>query len=184
MKITSRFIHRNLAYFYFGLLISFAFSGILNNHKDSWQIPVDYTYQTKNFNIPLPVNKLKFKNKKYVKMKAQQWYPKSTFLGYRIRNNSLRAFYKDNTIIDMDLEYGMGEIEYRRKVPVLGHAIFLHKSSNNFWVWYSDIFALSIITIAIAGILIPKGKNSFKKQGWKIALAGLIFPLLFLFLFA
>jgi len=184
MKITKRKIHRNFAYFYFGLIISFAFSGILNNHRDSWNVPINYTYETKNFNIPLPVVKSKFSNKKYVAIQAKKWHSDSDYEGYRIRNNALRAFYKDNTIIDLDLENGMGEIEFRRKVPITGHAIFLHKSGNSWWVWYSDIFALSLITIAITGVLMPSGKNSFKKSGWKLTLMGLIFPLLFLFLFA
>ncbi|UCE93199.1 MAG: hypothetical protein JSV73_10360 [Flavobacteriaceae bacterium] len=39
-----------------------------------------------------------------------------------------------------------------------------------------------MILIAVTGILIPSGKNGFKQRGWKLALAGLIFPLIFLFL--
>jgi len=184
MKIKKRAIQRNFAYFYFGLIITFAFSGILNNFRNTIDIPVNYTYESKDFNIPFPINKSNFKNKKYVTKIAKKWNPDSDFEGYRIRANNLRAFYKENTIVDLDLESGMGIIEYRRKVPIIGHSIFLHKSSNNWWVWYSDIFALSLIIIAITGILMPSGKYGFKKQGWKLTLLGLIFPLLFLYLFA
>ena len=41
------------------------------------------------------------------------------------------------------------------------------------------VFAM--ILIAITGMMIPMGKNGFKTRGWKLMLAGLIFPLLFLF---
>jgi hypothetical protein len=40
---------------------------------------------------------------------------------------------------------------------------------------------LSLITIAITGaIMIPAGKFTFKKRGWKLATAGLLVPLLIL----
>jgi hypothetical protein len=55
----------------------------------------------------------------------------------------------------------------------------LHKNTSNFWIYYSDIFALSLITIALTGtIMIKGGKFSWKNRGWKLAIAGIIFPLL------
>jgi len=178
-----REIHRTLGFFYVGLIISFAISGILNNHRNTWRIPMNYTYETKEFEIPVPVNKADFKDKKYVAQLAKKWYPEAAFNGYRIRGDELRAFYKDNTIVDLNLFMGVGKIEYRRKTPVLGHTLFLHKFSNDFWVFYSDIFSISLIVIAITGLLLPRGKNSFKKTGWKITLLGLLIPILFLIFF-
>jgi hypothetical protein len=32
--------------------------------------------------------------------------------------------------------------------------------------------------------MIPKGRLSFKERGWKLALAGIVFPILFLIIFA
>jgi hypothetical protein len=61
--------------------------------------------------------------------------------------------------------------------------MYLHKTTNKFWIWYSDIFGAAMLLIAITGILIPTGKKGFNKRGWKLALAGLIFPLLFLIFF-
>jgi hypothetical protein len=184
MKIKYRIIHRNLAYFYVGLIISFAFSGILNNHRNDWDIEQNYTYQTEDFEVPIPVSKREYSNREKVTLLAEKWHPDSKYLGYRVRNNQLRAFYQDNTIIDLDLETGMGTIEFRRKKPIIGHTMFLHKFSNNYWKIYSDIFAISLIIIAVTGMSIPMGKNGFKKRGWKLMLLGLIIPIVFLFLFA
>ena len=44
--LKARNLHRDLGYFYIGLIISFAFSGILMNHRDSWH-PEKYTVATK-----------------------------------------------------------------------------------------------------------------------------------------
>jgi hypothetical protein len=55
----------------------------------------------------------------------------------------------------------------------------LHKTNSNWWIYYGDLFGISLITIAITGmIMLPSGKLSFKRRGWKLAIAGLIFPLL------
>ena len=46
--------------------------------------------------------------------------------------------------------------------------------------WYSDIFGVAIIVIAVTGMLIPAGKFGFGQRGWKYMLVGLVFPLVFL----
>ena len=182
-KINKRELHRVLAFFYVGLIISFAFSGILNNHRNTWNLHTNYIYETKEFKIKLPIVKKDFNSKTKVAEMAKKWYPEAKFLGYRIKNDRLRAFYKDNTIVDLNLFLGIGEIEYRRKTPIIGHTKFLHKFTNDFWVVYSDIFAGSLILIAITGLMLPRGKNSFRKSGWKITLLGLLVPIIILILF-
>ena len=107
-----------------------------------------------------------------------------TYDGHRIRDNKLRVYFKNNVILDTDLKTGKGSLEYKRKVPFIGHTMYLHKSTNSFWIWYSDIFGVAMLVIAITGILIPAGKNGFKSRGWKFAVAGMIIPLLFLILFS
>jgi hypothetical protein len=60
-----------------------------------------------------------------------------------------------------------------------------HRNTSDFWIYYSDIFALSLITITLTGtIMVKGGKFSWKNRGWKLAITGLIFPLLFLILFS
>jgi hypothetical protein len=54
--------------------------------------------------------------------------------------------------------------------------------THRIWIYYSDIFAISLILIALTGTLMIKaGKFSWKNRGWKLAVAGVVFPLLFLF---
>jgi len=67
------------------------------------------------------------------------------------------------------------------KTPITSQTMKLHKNTSNWWIYYSDIFGISLITIAITGtIMIPAGRFTFKKRGWKLALAGLIVPILIL----
>ncbi|HAC24923.1 MAG TPA: hypothetical protein DCE81_08415, partial [Cytophagales bacterium] len=48
MKLTARNTHRDLAYFYLGLIIAFSLSGIFLNHRQAWN-PRRYTYDTREF---------------------------------------------------------------------------------------------------------------------------------------
>ena len=179
-KITNRALHRDLAYFYVGLILAFAFSGIILNHRQDWY-PMDYAYESKEVTLNLPANQDEITEDlvKQFKLGDDLKYD-----GHRVRGKQLRVYYKDNVILDANIETGKGVLEFKRKVPFIGHTMYLHKSTNNFWVWYSDIFGLAMIVIAITGVLIPAGKFGFKQRGWKLMLLGLIFPVLFLVLFS
>ncbi|MBT8301647.1 MAG: PepSY-associated TM helix domain-containing protein, partial [Maribacter sp.] len=134
--------------------------------------------------LEIPVDVAQLDSQEYIKAISSQWDLEDDYDSHRIRENELRVYYKDNVILDADITTGKGLIEYKRKVPFLGHTMFLHKTTNSFWIWYSDIFGAAMLVIAITGMLIAKGKNSFGERGWKLALAGLLFPLFFLILFA
>ena len=145
---------------------------------------MDYSYETKTIEIEIPQDITVLDSEDYITGISSKWDLEDAYDGHRIQENELRVYYKDNIILDADINTGKGKIEYKRKVPFLGHTMYLHKNTNNFWIWYSDIFGIAMLVIAITGMLITKGKNSFMQRGWKLALAGLMFPILFLILFS
>ena len=53
MNLKARNLHRDLGYFYIGLIISFALSGILMNHRDQFHAE-KYNVETKNIEVKLP----------------------------------------------------------------------------------------------------------------------------------
>ena len=179
MKVTNRSLHRDIAYFYVGLLIAFSFSGIILNHRQDWY-PMDYTYDSKEVALVLPAEEKEI-TKEYL-MNATKTLD-AEYDGHRVRNGSLRVYFKGNGILDMKLNENKGTLEFKRKVPFLGQTMYLHKTTNNFWIWYSDIFGVAMLVIAFTGMFIPTGKKGFKKRGWMLAIAGMLFPLLFLLLF-
>ncbi len=178
MNITNRSLHRDLAYFYLGLIVAFSFSGIILNHREDWY-PMDYTYESSPYELALPTDDAQLTDE-FLEDATQSL---GKYDGHRVREGKLRVYFKDNAILDVDVQTGIGTIEYKRKVPLLGHTMYLHKSTNSFWIWYSDIFGMAMLVIAITGVLIPIGKARFKSRGWKLTVAGMLFPLLFLILF-
>lgn len=179
-KITNRGLHRDIAYFYVGLLIMFSFSGIILNHRQDWY-PKEYVIDSKEVNITLP-SEIKDINKNYLINATKEL--NLTYENHRIRNGSLRIYFDGKAILDTDVKTGKGILEFKKLVPFVGQSILLHQTTNSFWIWYSDIFGIGMLVIAFTGMFISAGKNTFKKRGWKLALAGMLFPIIFLLLLA
>lgn len=177
---TIRNIHRDFGYFYLGLIISFAFSGIMMNHRENWH-PEKYTTSTKTIQVNLPK----------VEAELTEEFAENLAIMLRIDDKLKRQIVKkgnfrmmfENTEVEIEIESGKGEITEFKKTPLISHTMKLHKNTSNWWIYYSDIFGISLITIAITGaMMVTVGKNTFKKRGWKLALAGILFPILFLIL--
>lgn len=180
MTMNARSIHRDLAYFYLGLIISFALSGILLNHRAYWH-PEKYTIETKSITQALPQNEKEI-NDKFVEDLVKQLNINDKFRRFFIREGSLRLSYEKHDV-EINIKTGKGEIIQYIKTPFIAQSIQLHKDTSDWWIYYSDIFGLAMLVIAFTGPFITtKGKYSYKNRGWKLTLVGIIFPLIFLFL--
>jgi uncharacterized protein len=174
MKITFRSLHRGLGYFYIGLIIAFAVSGIFMNHRAIWY---PLKYQCNSYSIQISKSLIaKGVNKKMIHQITKELNINDVLRGFNIEDGTLWISYKDVEVA-IDASTGKGKFSI---TPILGHMTKLHVSTNKFWIYYSDVFALSLLVITISSMFFPKGKYSFKEYGWKLTVAGLIFPLLFL----
>lgn len=177
-KLNARNTHRTLAYFYVGLIISFSISGIILNHRSTWR-PARYVSSSKEITIqPIAADSI---NDKYVESFTKSQGIKDRMRRFRVEKDELRISYEKNDV-EINITSGKGSIETYKKTPLVSQILNLHQDTSNWWIYYSDVFALAMLTIAITGMFIQKGKFSFKSRGWKLALLGIIFPLIFLFL--
>jgi hypothetical protein len=175
-----RNLHRDLGYFYVGLIIAFAISGIAQNHRKQWK-PDRYVYEYKKVETAFRMPKESITKESVETFSKENGLEEMRQFDVR-KDSSLVISYKDADAT-IKLATGKGEINIWRKRPVLAQLTMLHKNNGNlWWIWYSDIFSLGLITIATTGMFLMKGKNSFKGRGWKFALAGLIVPTVVLFL--
>ena len=180
MKLTARNTHRDIAYFFLGLIIAFSISGIFLNHRQSWH-PRRYIYDSKEITIPVPASK------EAVTEEFIADFTKSQNIEDNVRRfavddkNILKISYTSNDV-QVDITTGVGKIESYRVTPLLGQMTQLHQDTSKWWIYYSDAFGLAMFTMAMTGMFIEKGKNSFLGRGWWLASLGIIFPLIFLFL--
>jgi len=170
-------LHRDIAYFYVGLIIAFSISGIALNHRQDFDSQ-EYIVNTVDIQLNLP-SELSTITEKYLKNETKS-FTDNEFRGFRLTEDVVRIYFED-AYAHINLQTGKGEIEYVETIPVLGQMTILHKTSNIWWIWFSDIFGLAMLAIAITGMFISNGNNSFKKRGWKLAIIGLVFPFIFLF---
>ncbi|MEQ8362068.1 MAG: PepSY-associated TM helix domain-containing protein [Cyclobacteriaceae bacterium] len=178
MKLTARNTHRDIAYFYVGLIIAFSFSGIFLNHRRTLN-PRKYTSDTKEVRIN-PVAKEQVTDAFISKFTSEQNID-DELRRYQATESELTISYVNNDV-KIDLTSGLGNIITYRTIPLLGQMTQLHQDTSNWWIYYSDIFGVGMLIIAFTGMFIEKGKNSFRSRGFKLALIGIIFPLIFLFL--
>ncbi|EZH75720.1 hypothetical protein ATO12_02705 [Aquimarina atlantica] len=176
--LLNRNLHRDIGYFYVGLIIAFSVSGIALNHRTDFD-PQEYTVKTETFQIEIPSDDTQITDD-FLKEVAKE-ISEEEYKGNRKRENTIRLYFED-AFASLDSKTGKGEIEYVKTIPVLGQMTILHKTTNKWWIWFSDIFGVAMLIIAITGMFIAKGKNSFKIRGWWLATLGLIFPFIFLFL--
>ena len=174
--------HRDLGYFFIGLIISFAISGIAQNHRKTWD-PQKYVYSS----LPIHTN-LNLKSQKVITTEQVQKMLDDQKQGlvlkdFRIedKGTKLRAFFSQG-VADINLLTGTGKLERLDTPPIIGQLANLHKSDQSLWIWYSDIFALGLIFIALSGMFLVRGKNSFRSKGYILMLAGMVIPLVFLFI--
>ncbi|WP_136667014.1 PepSY-associated TM helix domain-containing protein [Flavobacterium sp. H122] len=176
---TIRSLHRDLGYFYLGLIISFSLSGILMNHRESFH-PEKYDIEKKEIQVQLPAEDQI--TEEFAKDFLKKQSIDDTFRRFKVKGGAMRISCK-NTDVEVDLATGKGEIESYKKTPFISQIMKLHKNTSNWWIYYGDIFGLSLIFIAVTGVyMIPAGKFSFKNRGWKLAVAGIVFPLIVLFI--
>jgi hypothetical protein len=176
-KINFRNLHRDLGYFYIGLIVSFAFSGLLMNHREVWH-PEKYTTETKAIDVKLPSESEI--NEKFAEDLGKQLGIDDKLRRHKVKKGEFKISF-ENHDVEIDMKTGKGEITTFIKTPIISQTMKLHKNNSNWWIYYSDIFALSLITIALTGtIMIKGGKFSWKNRGWKLAVAGLVVPLLIL----
>lgn len=175
--IKARNLHRDFGYFYIGLIISFALSGILMNHRDSWHAE-KYTVETKAIKVNIP--KDTDITEKYAEELGKQLGIDDKIRRHKVKDDELKISFEKNDV-EIDLKTGKGEIVSFIKTPIISQMMKLHKNTSNWWIYYGDVFGISLIIIAVTGtLMIPAGKFSFKRRGWKLALAGILVPLLVL----
>lgn len=176
-KINTRALHRDLGYFYLGLIISFAFSGILMNHRDSFHAE-KYTVETKTIEVQSGISEEI--SEKEAEELGKILGIEDKFRRHKVKKGELSISYENNDVA-IDLKTGKGELVTFIKTPMVSQMMKLHKNTSDWWIYFSDIFGISLIFIAVTGTMMVKhGKDTFRRRGWKLAVAGLVFPILFL----
>jgi len=184
MKIRklNNLLHRDLGYLFFGMSLIYAISGIAMNHLRDF----NPNYVIKNYTITLDKKVSRDQiDKAWVVSLLEDLDMSREYKKHYFPADSTLKVFLDHGNLELNLASGSGKMETIRKRPVLYQFNFLHYNPGVLWKWYSDIFCVAFVIIAISGLfMIRSGKNSIK--GWKGAAftaIGITIPLILFLLY-
>lgn len=175
----NRILHRDFGYIFFGMTIIYSISGIVLNHRkpggDASIINRSVEFRSE------PVTKSRFDRDFIFNLLDINNIHRSEYKSYYFPSEKDVMVYLKQGHIKFNLETGKGEIVTIKKRPFFTELNFLHYNKpKKLWTWFSDIYAVSLILIAITGLFILKGKKGITGRGALLTGLGILVPLLFL----
>lgn len=178
-----RIIHRDLSYFFAGVVLIYAFTGILLNHKRDFNASVDISRKEYVLTETVPLEKELWTKETVLKVLTPLKEDKNYTKHYFPQDNQLKVFLKGGSSFQLNLDSKQVVYESVRRRPIIAALNRLHYNPNRWWTIFSDVFAGSLIIITITGLVIVPGKKGLKGRGAIELIVGLLIPLLFIFVF-
>jgi hypothetical protein len=176
-------LHRDLGYLAFGMTIIYAISGIVLNHFKSGDfIHPDYHKSYKEFRVSLP--KEGKADQAYVYSVLAEQNIKDHYKSYISGMNYIQIFL-DKGWIYIDLTTGEAQMETKTPLYIIKEFNLLHYNNiKKMYTWFSDLYAVALILLAITGLFVLRGKNGIIRRGAWLTAIGIILPALFLLYYA
>ncbi|MDZ7605997.1 MAG: PepSY-associated TM helix domain-containing protein [Cyclobacteriaceae bacterium] len=171
-------LHRDVGYFFFGMTIIYALSGIALNHISDW----DPNYIIRNEKVQVEQSRLHPGMSKQEVMKVvEDLGIDNKFKKHYYPNTHTLKIFIDGGSVTLDTQSGHGTLESVTRRPVFYEINYMHYNHTKFlWTWFSDIFAGGLVLLAITGLFVLKGKNGLKRRGVWFVVVGIIIPLIFI----
>ena len=177
----SRTIHRDLSYFLAGMIIIYAISGLVMNHRRTFN--PNYSVELKEYTInqPLPPQEELTIND-ILNLLAPLDETDNYTKHYFPQEGKMKVFLKGGSSLLVELTNGQAHYEKLTRRPLLSTLTQLHYNPGRWWTWFSDFFAIGLLIITITGLILVKGSKGLWGRGGIELAAGILIPLLFLFL--
>ncbi len=177
----NRIIHRDIGYVFFAASIIYGLSGIALNHLKDWNpnyIVYSETYNTELNNVDvISVNDIE---EFLSSIEEKGSYKKH----YKAGKNTIKVFI-DNGTVFINTKTGEASLEKLKRRPAFHQFNYLHYNhSKRLWTWFADVYAISLIVLAISGLFMVKGKNGIKRRGAVLTIVGIVIPFILFFMYA
>ena len=183
MKIKWRawaiFLHRDLGYFFTGIVVLYAVSGIAVNHAGDWN--PNFVVNSRDVTLDLPSEATQVTTAQVRKCLAEVGEADNYRSHDFISSSRMKIYLTDGDMV-VNLADGSAHHETIRRRPVLFYLNRLHLNPARWWKLFSDFFAVCLILIAITGLFVLRGPKGLAGRGKWLVAAGLIVPLLAMFL--
>ncbi len=176
----NRWLHRELGYLFFGMTIIYGLSGIALNHHVARHWDADIISRSDEYALVLPSVKDSV-DRSTIETILEVTGERNAYKNYYFPDENTLMIYLKGGHIDADLPSGRIRVTTVRHRPLFREVDYLHYNKpKKLWTWFSDLFALALILMAVSGIIMLKGKKGLTGHGGILVLAGILIPLLFL----
>jgi hypothetical protein len=170
--------HRDIGYFFAGLTVLYAISGVAVNHVDDWNPNYVIRQDVAEVGV-LPFADAPDLGAEVLRRMGIAQEPRSVV---RMSTEELKIFLDQRTLT-VGLPGGRVVDERVRRRFAFFEVNFLHlNTGKGFWTWFADIYAIGLLILACTGIFIIQGKKGLGGRGRWLLLAGLAIPLVYLVL--
>ena len=180
LRRLNRVLHRDLGYLFFGMTLIYAVSGIALNHRHQWN--PNYIIENREFQITVD-RQGEGIDKAFAQQILADLEVTATYRTHVVAGDNLRIFVQGGSV-NISLSDGAGGLEVVRRRPVFNQINFLHYNTpKRLWTWFSDLFAVGLIVLAVTGLFILRGKEGLTGRGAWLTGIGILVPILFLILY-
>lgn len=187
MKLSSqwlkwcRLVHRDVSFFFAGMVLIYAISGLVMNHRDS--INPNYSVERHVYTATHPLPAQASISPNDVKALLQPIGEADNYTKhYFPEPGQMKVFLKGGSSLVMNLSTRQVIYEEVTRRPLLGAMSKLHYNPGSWWTYFADAFAVALILITLTGLFMVKGSRGLWGRGGIELLAGLLVPLAFLLL--
>ena len=179
----NRWIHRELGFLFFGMSIIYGISGIALNHGVARHWDPGVISRTESCIYPDPLDRSEV-DRDVVAGILDITGERKNFEQYYFPNEDHLMIYLNGGHIIVELATGKVEVTKVRARPFFKEINYLHYNKpKKLWTWFSDLFALALILMAISGLFIIRGKKGITGTGGILTGIGILIPIVFLTLY-
>jgi hypothetical protein len=155
----------------------YALSGIALNHMADWNPSYEVTREDVQWTHPVTDKNI---SKSAVLDFLDQYGEKDSYKKHYFPEPAkLKVFLKSGNV-EIEMLSGQGVMEKLRRRPVFFEVNYLHYNPKRLWTWFSDLYCVALIFLAITGLFVLKGKKGITGRGAWLTGLGVVLPLIFL----
>jgi hypothetical protein len=179
----NRWIHRELGFLFFGMTIIYGISGIALNHHVARHWDPGLITRSTIIQYPEDLEKSRV-DRNTIEEILELTGERDNYKQYYFPNEDHLMIYLKGGHIMVNMATGSMQVTKIRNRPFFNELNYLHYNKpKKLWTWFSDLYALGLILIAISGLFLIKGKKGITGRGGILTLAGLLIPLAFLIIY-
>lgn len=172
MRKWMRQLHRDIGILMIGVALVYGISGILLNHMNG----KNPSYSTIEEQVQLPADLDKPMLKK--KWSEQNGVPQINQIA-KVDETHIRLLFNGGIGI-YNTKSGLLEYEFHKRKPVAYYVNKLHYSHVKGWTVMADVFAGSLIFLALSGILMLPLKGSKGVKRVLLLIIGILIPIVYI----